>query len=76
MIDARGGQLMQVSLRAGNPQAYFNVLPPGSQEAIFIGSSAGNTFTSRLRASGDYVIRVYLMRNAARRNETARYTLE
>jgi hypothetical protein len=32
--------------------------------------------TTLLPADGVYTIRVYLMRNAARRNETANYTLE
>ena len=39
VLDARRGQMMQVSLRADNPQAYFNVLPPNSQEALFNGST-------------------------------------
>ena len=75
LIDARGGQLMQVSLRAGNPQAYFNVLPPGSREALFNGSVEGNRFSGRLPATGRYVVEVYLMRAAARRNETSDFTL-
>jgi hypothetical protein len=44
--------------------------------AIFVGSTSGNRFEAELPADGEYTIRVYLMRNAARRNETANYTLE
>jgi hypothetical protein len=75
-LRARAGQAMAVSFKPTNPSAYFNVLPPGSTEALFIGSTSGNRFDGKLPADGTYTIRVYLMRNAARRNETAQYTLD
>ena len=75
VLSAKAGQSMVVNLKASNSSAYFNVLPPGSDEAIFIGSSAGSRFEGNLPADGEYTVRVYLMRNAARRNETAKYTL-
>ena len=74
-VIARAGETLTVAFRPGNLSAYFNVLPPGSEEAIFIGSSAGNDFSGRLPIDGEYTIRVYLMRNAARRNEKAKYSL-
>jgi hypothetical protein len=74
-IDARRGQVMQVTLSADNPQANFNVLPPGSREAIFIGSAEGSRFSGVLPATGRFVIEVYLMRAAARRNEAAGFKL-
>lgn len=70
------GQTMTVAFKPSNPSAYFNVLPPGSDEALFIGSSAGNDFTGVLPTAGLHTIRVFLMRNAARRNETTHYTLD
>ena len=76
IIDARGGQVMQVSLRADNPQAYFNVTPPGGREALFVGSSEGNRFSGRLPVTGRYVIEVYLMRAAARRNEVSGFSID
>jgi hypothetical protein len=42
---------------------------------MFVGSTSGNRFSGVLPADRDYSIRVYLMRNAARRNESASYTL-
>jgi len=76
LLRAKAGQTMQVKLKTSNTSAYFNVLPPGSQgEAIFVGSTHGNEWTGVLPKDGEYTVRVYLMRNAARRNETARYTL-
>jgi hypothetical protein len=75
VLNAQKGQSMVVTLEASNRSAYFNVLPPGSEEAIFIGSTSGNRYEGALPASGDYTVRVYLMRNAARRGETATYTI-
>jgi hypothetical protein len=75
VLGARGGQTMAVNFKAANSAAYFNVLPPGSVEAIFIGQTAGSHFEGKLPKDGDYTIRVYLVRAAARRSESAKYTL-
>ena len=75
VLGAAAGQTMTVSMKTDNASAYFNVIPPASDEAMFIGSTSGNDFTATLHANGDYVIQVYLMRNAARRNEVANFTL-
>ena len=75
-LRARAGQSLVVNFKPNNLSAYFNILPPGTDAAIFVGSTSGNRFEAELPADGVYTIRVYLMRNAARRNETARYTLE
>jgi len=75
-VGARTGQTMSVILETSNNANYFNVLPPGSKDvAIFIGSTSGNEWSGLLPDNGEYTIRVYLMRSAARRNETASYTL-
>jgi hypothetical protein len=75
-LRAGAGQSMVAIFKPTNLSAYFNVLPPGSKVAIFVGSISGNRFDAELPADGVYTIRVYLMRNAARRNETANYTLD
>ena len=75
-VRATAGQSMVIVFKPGNSSAYFNVLPPGSDAAIFIGSTSGNRYEGTLAADGTYTIRVYLMRNAARRNESSSYTLE
>jgi hypothetical protein len=75
-LRARAGQTMNVTLKTSNGANYFNVLPPGSNDkAIFVGSTDGNEWTGTLPADGEYKVRVYLMRSAARRNETASYAL-
>lgn len=77
LVGAREGQVMNASLATKNTSTYFNVLPPGSNDAaIFIGSTTGNQMEGPLPVTGDYRIRVYMMRNAARRNEVADYQLE
>jgi hypothetical protein len=75
VLRAGAGQTLAVALKKTNPQNYFNVLPPGTQEvAMFVGDS-GADFKGMLPTDGDYTVRVYLMRPAARRNESSDYTL-
>ena len=75
-VHAQAGQTLTVRFKPTNRSAYFNVLPPGSAgEAIFIGSTSGDEWSGPLTADGDYTIRTYLMRSAARRNEVSRFTL-
>jgi hypothetical protein len=74
-VRAAAGQTITVTLKESNPQNYFNVLPPGSAGvAMFVGQD-GSDYEGILPTDGDYTVRVYLMRPAARRNETSNYTL-
>lgn len=75
LVSARAGETLTVFLQTTHTAAYFNLLPPASETALFIGSMAGERFTGTLPVDGLYKIRVYLMRSAARRNESARYQL-
>ena len=75
ILGAAAGQTMTVTLKTSNAGNYFNVMPTGEEAALFIGSTSGSSFTGSLAASGDYTVRVYLMRAAARRDETASYTI-
>ncbi|WP_408998099.1 hypothetical protein ACJ77P_09620 [Syntrophus buswellii] len=77
VLGARAGQHMNVSLATKHGATYFNILAPGENEvAMFNGSVSQNQYEGTLPASGDYKIRVYMMRSAARRNEVAKYRLE
>jgi hypothetical protein len=77
VLEASKNQRMNVIMATDNAASYFNILAPGeNQVAIFIGSTSGNRFEGTLPKSGAYKIRVYMMRSAARRNETAKYRLE
>ena len=75
LLGASEGQRMTVDFTTDNPSAYFNLMRGNDPAALHVGSIAGNRFDGALPASGDYRVRVYLMRNAARRNEVAYYTL-
>jgi hypothetical protein len=74
-LRAGAGQALTVELKGSNLQNYFNVMAAGSESALFIGSSSGNSFRGLLPSDGDVTVRVYLMRAAARRNESSRYSL-
>lgn len=77
VLNAKEGQTMNVSMATRHSATYFNILEPGQTEvAIFNGSVSDNQFERVLKKSGDYRIRVYMMRSAARRNEVANYRLE
>ena len=77
VLKARKGQYMNVSMATDNGANYFNILAPGeSDEAMFNGSGSQNLYEGILPKTGDYKVRVYLMRSAARRGEAAKYRLE
>lgn len=76
MVSVSKNQVMKVDLKTKNLSCYFNVLPPGSNDvAVFIGSTEGNNFNQTLSQSGVYKIRVYLMRNEARRGTKVSFSL-
>jgi len=77
LVRAGAGQTLEVKFQGTNAQNYFNVLPPGSANVAMYASdrSGAQTWSGLLPADGDYAIRVYLMRPAARRNESSQYTL-
>jgi hypothetical protein len=77
VVGAGKGQFMNVSMATDNTASYFNILAPGETEvAFFNGSVSQNQYEGTLPATGDYRIRVYMMRSAARRDEKANYRLE
>lgn len=71
------GQTLKASMQGSNLANYFNILPPDSGDvAMYIGQVGANRFEGLLPVEGLYTLRVYLMRSAARRNETSHYTLD
>ena len=75
LLHAEAGQTISVKFAANFTSAYFNLLPPENPIALFTGSIAGHSYNGVLPLTGVYKIRVYLMRNAARRGSTAKYKL-
>jgi hypothetical protein len=77
VLGAHAGQYLNVSLATKHGATYFNILAPGENEvAMFNGSVSQNQYEGTVPATGDYKVRVYMMRSAARRNEVAHYRLE
>jgi hypothetical protein len=80
MIGAKAGQVMDVKLVTKSTSTYFNIFAPGKSpgqaEAMFIGDTGGDHFNGKLPDSGDYLIQVYLFRNAARKGEKASFDLK
>lgn len=75
IVGLKAGDTLAVEFRSDSRSAYFNILPPGSEAAVFNGASEGGSAIVVVRSSGPYVVRVYLMRSAARRGEKAAFTL-
>lgn len=74
-ISGTVGQILSVDLLAENGALNFNITPKGATEALFMSDTSGTVADVTLPAAGDYVVQVYLMRSAARRDERADYTL-
>jgi hypothetical protein len=74
-VDA--GARAAISFQSDHPDSHFDILDPDEADAvIFDGVAEGDYFEGTLPRSGKIGIRVYLTRNAARRGETADYTLK
>jgi hypothetical protein len=75
VVRAAAGQTLTVSMKVSNRSNYFNVLPPGSTGVAMYAAQTGDAYTGMLPTDGDYTVRVYLVRAAARRNEVSNYEL-
>jgi hypothetical protein len=76
VVGATQGQKMSVSFTPENPSCHFNVLPPGSEQALHDGTNGGNVFSGTLPVSGDYATHVYLVQDAAQRDEVCDYSIK
>ena len=73
VVDAKAGQEMKVRLASSNPSAYFVVYTINGKPTDMNETTDWSLHTVE---SGDYVIRVFMMRSAARRKgATANYAL-
>lgn len=74
-LQAGTGQRIAVSLKASNRFTYFNVMAPGADAALFIGSISGDHYAGIASVTGSHTVRVYLMPNAARRDERTEFDI-
>ena len=71
------GARAAIAFQSDNPDGHFDIVDPEKADAvIFDGATEGGYFEGDLPRSGKIGIRVYLTRIAARRGETADYTLK
>jgi hypothetical protein len=76
IMDVGQGQMVHVLFTADHPACYFNFYSPGDgQSAIHRGEIEGNEFSARMVRSGSSRVQIYMMRSAARRNETCKFSL-
>lgn len=77
ILTANKDQVINVKFTATNTANYFNLMSPGEEYVAYYNSSMDeNYYEGKLEKSGDQKIRVYLMRSAARRNESSTFTIE
>ena len=76
VVPLRQGQTLQVVLTSNNASNCFDIYAPGVTKPVYAGSESGSTARLLAPASGDYLIKVFLLRLAARDGQTARYSLE
>lgn len=74
-LRAKAGQTMTVTLASQHAGLAFNVLPPGSNDVAIADAIERQNWTGTLPTDGEYKIRTYLPRSAARRGEKASFTL-
>jgi len=69
---------MTVEISADNRFLFFNVIDSSTDQSLFVGSNMAepNSWSSELPSDGDYIVQVYLMRNEARRDGKADYSLD
>ncbi len=77
LVNAAAGQTIEVKLEPGNTKGDFIVIPAGSPVGSMFSSfdTGERRYSGVLPSDGDYSIRVFLNRAAARRNEVAKYVL-
>jgi hypothetical protein len=76
VVPLRQGQSLHVMLASSNASNCFDVYAPNAAKPLYVGSDSGNVHELQAKISGDYVVKVFLLRFAARDGQSARYTLE
>jgi hypothetical protein len=75
VLHARRGEVLTVSVD-GPAGIYFNVLPPGGEDALANSAVTGdNRWSDTLRRDGDYTVRVYQARAATHRGRDPAFSI-
>lgn len=75
-VPLQKGQALQVTLASSNAASCFDIHAPGEAKPFFVGADSGNSHRLHVPSSGNYVIRVFLLRFAARDGQSADYAIE
>lgn len=75
-VQMREGQSLRVALASNNAANCFDIHAPGVAKPVYVGADSGNTHLYVARTGGEHVVRVYLLRFAARDGQSAQFTLE
>lgn len=75
VVTANAGQTMSAKLTSSNQSLYFYVRKSGANEAISERARDAIDWSGQLPDTGEYVVRVYLYRNAARQAKAVPFTL-
>lgn len=76
VIPLQEGQTLQAVLASSNAANHFDIHAPGEAKPFYIGAESGNSHRLQVKASGNYTVRVFLLRFAAKDGQDARYALE
>ncbi len=74
-ISAEVGQSLSIVLEANSKNCHFNLIAPSSPSPIYNSTITGDRYRANVRESGDYVVRVYIVRRGARKGESASYSI-
>lgn len=69
------GERLHVHLATSNLSNCFDIYAPGAEKPLFQGGNSGAEHLLAATTAGEYRIRVYLLRFAARDYQSAEYTL-
>lgn len=76
IVPLRQGQTLQVLLVSNNASNCFDIHAPGVTKPVYVGSESGNSCRWTAARAGDHIVKVFLLRLAARDGQSAKFTLE
>jgi hypothetical protein len=76
VVSLRKDQTLHVVLATNNASSCFDIYAPNVAKPVFVGAESGSTHDLVAQSAGEYVVKVFLLRLAARDGQSARYTLE
>ncbi len=69
------GESIELSLSTDNLSNCFDIYAPGADKPFFAGGEGGNQHRFTAKVDGEFIVKVYLLRLAARDYQSASYTL-